>query len=362
MKKNRTLFVTAFMVSISCIADTKATTGIMDNNYNQIKHTVKLENNNNMKSNLLITLGLTGILLFGFQIVKAQELSPNAKKMMDFLTELKKKVDTGTVFKDEREEYEKSQESKALIACVEDNTFTFLAGNGFDDDEKKVLESLLGKIKQSIEKRGGIDPVFGKKKEANPEQSIANNPVLNLVLTEIKETTNIVKEFNPKTQVFTGSYKWIWNAISKKERESWAGKFFTDDNEKFKPEFYAALDELSAAFSKNVSKLNPRDAFFANHNAADEALMRKQIASTVKVEKIGIEYKDWEVQWDESKLVKTPAKRFKRAYILGKDSKEDHGYCQLYQVNLIQDYKGGDKYGATYAKYLDSWPKACPSK
>jgi hypothetical protein len=211
-----------------------------------------------------------------------------------------------------------------------------------------LVNAAFDRLAKAVEKKGGKNMLEGA--------GAPIDPVLKYVLDEISENIKTINEFDPKTQRWTADYNWVWRAVSPKDRESWATDFFKGYADQ-KPRFYKELDKLAVAYSKKVALLTPTDNLFANHNAADEALMKKQI-SVKTIYKIGIEYANWEI---EKNSLDIPVRRFKRAYIWG-DPMDDSKYCRLYQVNLIQEYAGGGTYNATYSKYLNSWPRTCMGK
>ncbi|MCE3226316.1 MAG: hypothetical protein K0S32_867 [Bacteroidetes bacterium] len=208
-----------------------------------------------------------------------------------------------------------------------------------------MVSAAFDKMAKVVEKKGGKSILEGA--------GAPINSTLMFVLNEIKENIKVVNEFDPKTKRWTADYNWIWRAVSPKDREDWAGPFFSGFADQ-KNRFYKELDKLADAFSKKVHLLNPTAELFEHHNAMDETLMKKKVPVKT-IYKIGIEYPNWEI---EKNHLGIPLRRFKRAYIYG-DPADDSKYCRLYQVNLIQEYSGGGTYEATYAKYLDSWPRAC---
>jgi hypothetical protein len=39
----------------------------------------------------------------------------------------------------------------------------------------------------------------------------------------------------------------------------------------------------------------------------------------------------------------------------------DHPYCRIYWINIIQDYAGGGTYGASYAYFVNDELAGCPA-
>jgi hypothetical protein len=80
--------------------------------------------------------------------------------------------------------------------------------------------------------------------------------------------------------------------------------------------------------------------------------------STLKIHKIGLFHGNWQISKDDYGL---PNARYKQGYIWVRDTTDDHPYCHLYQVNIIQDYAGGGTYAASYARFLDDTLFGCPA-
>jgi hypothetical protein len=197
-----------------------------------------------------------------------------------------------------------------------------------------------------VEKKGGSEIL---------DMGAPIDPVLKFVLDEIIATTALVSEFDSEKHAWTASSDWVWRAISPGDRERWAADFFKS-HESQKGRFFTQLDKLSDAFDGKVHQLVPDDALFAYHVTTEEALMKKQI-DVEKIHAIGIEQKEWEVQYESDKI---PKHKIKNGFIWGRDKNEDTPYCRLYQVTLKQQYIGDGKYAETIAVYFNSWPRPCP--
>lgn len=79
--------------------------------------------------------------------------------------------------------------------------------------------------------------------------------------------------------------------------------------------------------------------------------------SNIRIYQIGLAQSNWDIQKNGLGI---PEKLFKVGYVWGQDSGDDHSYCKLYQINIIQDYSGAGTYGASYAVYLENWLTGCP--
>jgi hypothetical protein len=73
--------------------------------------------------------------------------------------------------------------------------------------------------------------------------------------------------------------------------------------------------------------------------------------AALKIYKIGLNQASWLTSKDDFGL---PTSRYKHGMIWLRDAADDHPYCKIYYVNIIQDYAGGGTYGASYALFTGS--------
>jgi len=76
-----------------------------------------------------------------------------------------------------------------------------------------------------------------------------------------------------------------------------------------------------------------------------------------KIFSVGLLGSSWAI--DKNSLG-IPTARFKNGAIYLKDLTQDHPYCYLTYVNIIQDYAGGGTYGASYTVYVRDKLVGCP--
>ncbi len=69
----------------------------------------------------------------------------------------------------------------------------------------------------------------------------------------------------------------------------------------------------------------------------------------------------WNLEVPVENELGIPKARYKQGYVWVRVTSDDHPYCHLYQINIIQDYAGGGTYGASYAKFLDNNLSGCPA-
>jgi hypothetical protein len=82
-------------------------------------------------------------------------------------------------------------------------------------------------------------------------------------------------------------------------------------------------------------------------------------SATLKIHKIGLYHGTWQI--DKNNLG-IPNARYKQGYIWVRDTADDHPYCHLYQVNIIQNYAGGGTYAASSARFIGDTLFGCPSQ
>jgi hypothetical protein len=302
---------------------------------------------NNMKKNSISIFTVLIFLVFSFETAVGQEISSSIQSELSSIYLIKKNVEQGQDLTWQIKYVESALSKEKRAAYFKEFTL--------NEAEKKALDTKLNELAQ-------VSTKFGITLEGIEESGkLASNPALKFTLDEIIKITGQVQNFNPKESTYivtTHDEQWLKRAISKKEREKWAEEFFGYSADA-KDIFYKRLDKLSVAAAKAVPTFKPNPNNFANHNPADEAMMKKQLddQTKIKIHQIGLAQANWDIQKNDLDI---PQKRYKVGYIWGKDSRDDFAYCRLYQVNIIQDYMGGGKYGASYGVYLESWVVGCP--
>ncbi|GHN00841.1 hypothetical protein WSM22_23300 [Cytophagales bacterium WSM2-2] len=299
-----------------------------------------------MKNQSKFLLTLTVLLFFGIQSVIGQVSAQVQTELTNLLlakSDLQGGYDLG---------WKKVSVKRALSKPLQD---AFCKEVGASASEKKTLQEKWSEI-------AGIASENGMTLEGlEASELLAGNPALQFSYDELVKVTGLVKTYNPKDRAYLvtpDEGKWLLRAISKKERDKWTKEFF-GSGVGGKEVFWKKLDELSSVAAKIVPTYKPNPQNFVNHNAADEAMLKKELGdlSKIKIHQIGLASKTWEIQ---KNALDIPQKRFKVGYIWAKDSGDDFSYCKLYQVNIIQDYTGAGKYGESYATYLENWVFGCP--
>jgi hypothetical protein len=177
-------------------------------------------------------------------------------------------------------------------------------------------------------------------------------------MDSIAEKQKQVEAFDPNTKIYLVSAStpdYLMLAVSPRARAEW----LSGDSLEFKPNLDPVLDALAAAAAKKLPIYIPNASLFAFHNPLEERMMKGEMGNlaAVKIHQLGLAHSIWQISKNE---IGIPTARFKRGYAWVRVT-EDHPYCRLYQVNIIQDYAGGGTYGASYAKFLDNTLFGCPA-
>lgn len=184
---------------------------------------------------------------------------------------------------------------------------------------------------------------------------------LKFFLDEITKAQRSVDEYTPEEKIYLvggGEYDWLLRAVSPKAREEWSQKWLNKPNERNK--FNSALDALAASAAKKLPlyQANPKSYNF--HNPAEEKMMKGTLENlaSLKIFKIGLNQANWLIDKNDLGI---PTARYKNGMLWVRDSADDHLYCRFYYVNIIQDYAGGGRYGASYAKFTGGELAGCPA-
>ena len=186
------------------------------------------------------------------------------------------------------------------------------------------------------------------------------NPVFIFELDEIAKITKQVDKYTPEDKLYLVNApegEWLLRAVSMRAREEWAKDRWTKPIEKKK--LAAALDALAASAAGKLPAYKADLNDYKFHNAAEEKMMKGVLTrpADYKIFSVGLLGSSWAI--DKNSLG-IPTARFKNGAIYLKDLTQDHPYCYLTYVNIIQDYAGGGTYGASYTVYVRDKLVGCP--
>jgi hypothetical protein len=181
------------------------------------------------------------------------------------------------------------------------------------------------------------------------------------IFQQLADTQKDVESFAPGQSYLvnstTGS-EWLLRAVSKRERDRWARTYFKS-NDSAKKKIYHELDVLAELAAKQLPGYKPSFQNFTYRNKGEEALMKNSLANiaTLQIHEIGLSHSAWQVTKNDEYV---PLHRYKQGYLWVSDSQDDHPYCHLYQINIIQDYMGDGRYGASYTRLVNDALFGCP--
>lgn len=301
-----------------------------------------------MNSKLLLTVAVWLIFFFVQAAVHAQDLSRPTQELLDELKSLNKDVDEGKVTSANWQQQGRFVRGLITETLNMEERKSRIENDGYTDAGKKALDGAYKSLAKSLAKNG----IFYEE---------PMDAVLGLLYAQLTTTIESVKNYKPGDlmMVTGGEAPWLFRAISKNEYQKWEHESINDwkiyapiNKQKF-DEAFKTLNQLAAA---KIPKFKPNAGNFAQHNAQEEALMKKEIPS-VTIHKIGLAQSNWDIQKNDLDVIQ---KRFKTGYCWAKDPADDFQYCRLYQINIVQEYLGGGKYDSSQAILVGTWVVGCP--
>lgn len=226
----------------------------------------------------------------------------------------------------------------------------------------------LGELKQSQQPRNSEADQPNNENPENRASSGQNSSSeemdfrLTFFLDEIAKAQKAVDEYTPEEKIYLvgkGEYDWLVRAVSPKKRTEFYEKWKTLLTPNGRTKFDSALDSIAASAAKKfpLYKANPKVYNF--HNPVEEKMMRGKIENVaqLKIYKVGLNQTSWLI--DKNNLG-IPTARYKQGMIWLRDPADDHSYCHISYINIIQDYAGGGTYGASYARFTGDELAGCP--
>lgn len=187
------------------------------------------------------------------------------------------------------------------------------------------------------------------------------NPVFVFELEEIAKAKKQVDEYTAEDKLYlvdAVGAEWLSRAVSMQTREEWAKDRLKKPFEKRK--FAAALDALAASAAKKLPTYKGEFENYKFHNAADEKMIKGVLTriADYKIFSTGLDGNSWAIDKNDFGI---PTARYKSGAIYLRDTTDDHPYCHLYHVNIIQDYAGGGTYGASNTLFVKDKLVGCPA-
>jgi|SRR5215213_5053109 len=196
-------------------------------------------------------------------------------------------------------------------------------------------------------------------KTASLTGNCAGNIWVNSHLEDISKRQKEVESFTPARGWLVGSnnYDHLLYAVSPSAREKWLTGANALD---YKNCLASALDKLAASAATKLPLFLPNTKAYAMHNPAEEKLMKSKINDLAdhKIFYVGIQEPNWLIDKNEYGL---PKSRYKHGMVWVRYTPNDHPYCRVYYINVIQDYAGGGTYGASYGYFVEDKLFGCPA-
>ncbi len=188
-----------------------------------------------------------------------------------------------------------------------------------------------------------------------------SDPVAESHLADIGKTRKEAEDFKPGSRDYfvstlsDGKNLYLEAALSPFRRKEWLEEWPAD----FIRCMDTALDGLAAAARKTLPGYTGPAGYTFGTPAEKQALLGSiSDIDTATVFKVGIKQANWLIAKDNFNF---PIARYKHGVIWAKYPKKDHGFCQIYWVNLKQDYAGGGTYGASYGYLVSRALAGCPN-
>lgn len=224
--------------------------------------------------------------------------------------------------------------------------------------EQKQTDSTTGND-QSNRTSSNSDGQTAESKTAAPTDKCAENIWVKTHLEDIAKRQQEVDSFTAGRGwlVSDSSYDHLLFAVSPLAREKW----LTGANAlAYKNCLAPAFDRLAAAAATKLPLFLPNTAVYAQHNPAEERLMKSKINNLAdhKIFYAGIQEPNWLIDKNEFGI---PKSRYKHGMVWVRYTPDEHSYCRVYYINIIQDYAGGGIYGASYANFIEDKLFGCPT-
>lgn len=220
------------------------------------------------------------------------------------------------------------------------------------------------KIKKPKIEQPPLDAASGsgqinESKTAGANGNCAGNLWVESHLDDIAKRQKEVDSFTPDREwlVNSNNYDHLLYAVSPKAREKWLADANALD---FKNCLASAFDKLAASAAIKLPLFLPNTKNYGQHNAAEERLIKSKINDLAdhKIFHVGIQEPNWLIDKNEFGL---PKSRYKHGMVWVRYAPNDHDFCRVYYINIIQDYAGGGTYGASYGAFIEDRLFGCPS-
>jgi hypothetical protein len=212
---------------------------------------------------------------------------------------------------------------------------------------------------QSNQNSTNNDGQTKESKNALPTGNCAGNIWVDSHLEDIAKRQKEVDSFTPDRGwlVNSNNYDHLLYAVSPAAREKWLSGANALD---YKNCLASAFDKLAASAATKLPLFLPNTKAYPIHNATEEGLMKSKISDLAdhKIFYVGIQEPNWLIDKNDLGI---PKSRYKHGMVWVRYTPNDHPYCRVYYINVIQDYAGGGTYGASYGLFVEDRLFGCPA-
>ncbi len=185
---------------------------------------------------------------------------------------------------------------------------------------------------------------------------------LRLVVDEVTKMQKDIDTYTPDSgRLYYGSptYDYLLISVSRAAKQQWQ-KDFKQNEVMNCPKMVSAFEKLSVSAAKKQPLVMPDKSVYPIQNPALEKMMKSKIdgLASHKILHTGIKQANWLIDKND---IGISTARYKHGRVWVRYVPDDHPYCRVYYINIIQDYAGGGTYGASYAKFVDEGLVGCPA-
>ena len=225
--------------------------------------------------------------------------------------------------------------------------------------EQSPNDSTIGNDQSNQKNSSSGDNQTKENDTPAPKGICAGNIWVESHLEDIAKRQKEVESFTPERGwlINSNNYDHLLYAVSPQAREKWLSSSNALD---YKNCLASAFDKLAASAATKLPLFLPNTKAYAQHNPAEERLIRSKISDLAdhKIFYIGVQEPSWLIDKNELGI---PKNRYKHGMVWVRYTPNDHAYCRVYYINVIQDYAGGGTYGASYATFIEDQLVGCPT-
>lgn len=175
-------------------------------------------------------------------------------------------------------------------------------------------------------------------------------------LTQIKEDFDTYTPNRGSLYTRSPTFDYLLFTVSLRARQNWLKEKAVDNC----ASITAAFDKLKPSAARILPFFTPNKNNYPIQNPATNNLIKSKISDLAnhKVFYVGVKQANWLIEKNDFGI---PTARYKHGIAWVRYVPDDHPYCRLYYINVIQSYAGGGTYGASYGNYISTEIVPCPA-